>query len=372
MHFGSKIFSRLTLAAAAFIALAPTAIAADDWNTTVAKAKQEGIVVVHGGPGKAYNAVLVGAFNKAYPDIKVQFSGANGAIEVPKVLRERQAGIYGWDVWTSGPTTALGTLKESGFFQPLKPVIRPENMADDKWIGGFAVGWMDNDQNFYYAFDGTLQNPVLVNWDVVSKNDLQTLDDLLKPQFKGKIVWHDPRVSGTGNGTSQTLMHNLGEEKLIQLWKHDVTFTINGQQIAEWTVRGRYPIAIGLEPNNLNTFQSQGVGMNVQPLPDSYFKVQQMSVGFGAVGFVDKAPHPNAAIVYINWLLSKDGQQAWTTLPRGTRRADVTTGVPELMPKKGVEYFIGQAEKFTAERLHVQQIAKQAISGPAPSGGKSE
>ena len=118
--------------------------------------------------------------------------------------------------------------------------------------------------------------------------------------------------------------------------------------------------------------QSQGVGKNVKPLPDSYFKVQQISVGFGGVGFVDKAPHPNAAAVYINWLLSKEGQQAWTTLPRGTRRADVTSTLPELTPKKGGNYFVGQAEKFTAERLRVQQIAKQAISGPVPSGGKSE
>lgn len=372
MHYITRFFARLSFTIAISLLLPAGAFAADDWATTVAKAKQEGLVVVHGGPGKSYNAVLVTAFNKAYPDIKVQFSGTNGAIEVPKVLRERQAGIFGWDVWVSGPTTALGTLKKANFFQPLRPILRPEVMKDDKWTSGFAFGWMDNDQKLFYAFDGTLQNPVLVNWDFVSKKDLATLEDLLKPQFNGKIVWHDPRVSGTGNGTSQTLMHNFGEANLIKLWKSNVVYTINGQQIAEWAVRGRYPIAIGLEPNYLANFQSQGLGKNITPLPDSYFKVQQISVGFGGVGFVDKAPHPNAATVYINWLLSKDGQQAWTTIPRNSRRTDVKPAFPELAPKKDQEYFVGQSEKFTAERLHVQQIAKEAISGPAPTGGRSK
>ena len=54
-----------------------------------------------------------------------------------KVLRERQAGIFGWDVWVSGPSTVLGTLKQSGALQPLLPVLRPETMEDAKWTGGF-------------------------------------------------------------------------------------------------------------------------------------------------------------------------------------------------------------------------------------------
>src|SRR5437763_11160718 len=176
--------SRLAAAGIAVLAAAP-ARAADDWAAVLAKARQEGTVVVHGGPGKNYFAMFVTAFNKAYPDIKVQFSGAAGAIEVPKVLRERQAGIFGWDVWVSGPSTVLGSLKQSGALQPLLPVLRPETMEDAKWTGGFAAGWMDNDRQLFYAFDGTIQNPVLVNWDSVSRSSLTSLEDLLKPEFAG-------------------------------------------------------------------------------------------------------------------------------------------------------------------------------------------
>jgi iron(III) transport system substrate-binding protein len=344
-------------------AAATAASAAQDWATVVAKAKQEGTVVVHGGPGKNYFATLVTAFTKAYPDIKVQFSGAAGAIETPKVLRERQAGIYGWDVWVSGPSTMLSTLKPAGMLQPLRPILRPDVMEDDKWVSGFDFGWMDNDQQFVYGFDGTLQHPLMINWDFVPKSSLTALADLAKPQFAGKIVWHDPRVSGTGNGTSQTLYRNMGEQSLVALYKNNVVYTVNGHQIAEWVVRGRYPVALGFEDPELSDFQAQGLGRNIGPVPDSMLPIQQISTGFGGVAFVDRAPHPNAAAVYINWLLSKDGQEAWTSLPRNSRRSDVTPSLPAFAPKPGRDYFVGQAEKNNPERVWLLQLAKQAIDG---------
>ncbi|MGE5539502.1 MAG: ABC transporter substrate-binding protein [Gemmatimonas sp.] len=357
---------RAVVLVAALTLVASAARAADDWNTVLANARKEGVVVVHGAPGKGYNTILVGAFSKAYPDIKVQFSGAAGSVEVPKVLRERQAGIYNWDVWVSGPTNALGLLKDSGFFQPLRPILRPEHMADDKWIGGFDAGWMDNEQALFYAFDGTVQNPVKVNWGVVSKEQFTSLADLAKPEFAGKIVFHDPRLTGTGNGSSQTLLHTVGLETLKAIWRNKVVYTINGHQIAEWVVRGRYPIGVGLEPNELNEFQAQGLGKNVLPAPDPYFKEQQTSVGFGAVGLVDRAPHPNAAAVYINWLLSEEAAKEWVKLPRGTRRTGVVSPFPELMPNPDSTYFFGQAEKFTAERTGLVRAAKETIDGPMP------
>lgn len=356
----------LTLAAALSPLSIDAVVAADNWGEIVAKAKQEGTVVVHGAPGATFRAVQVAAFNTAYPDIKVQFSGVSGATEVPKVIRERRAGIYAWDVWIGGASGALGELKDMGFFQPLAPALRPEVMADDKWIGGFAGGWLDIGQTFYYAFDGTIQNPVMVNWDYVKKDSFKSLADLASPAFAGKIIWHDPRVSGTGNGTSQTLFHNLGKDDLVKVYKNKVVYTTNSHQLGEWVVRGRYPIGIGFDQQTLAEFQAQGLGKNIGPLPDSFYKAQQISIGFGGVGLVDRAPNINAAKVYINWLLSKEGQEAWSKVPRSSRRTDVAPVVPELTPKPGVDYFIGQTEALGPERRNLMQIAKEAIDGAAP------
>jgi iron(III) transport system substrate-binding protein len=364
-----NIFGAAALLAAA-IPLLHVPARADDWAKVVADAKREGVVVVHGAPGKSYNAAMVAGFNKAYPDISVKFSGVGGSTEIPKVMRERQAGIYEWDVWIGGATGALGQLKESGFFQPLRPILRPETTADDKWINGFDAGWMDIEKKIYYSFDGTLQNPIMVNWDVIKKDSIKSLSDLAKPEFAGKIVWFDPSRTGGGSGVAQTLFHNIPKETLIALFKNQVTYTHNDHQITEWVVRGRYPIGLGVEPNELQEFHAQGLGKNVAPLPDSLYKIQQVSPGFGSVGLIDKAPHPNAAAVYINWLLSKAGQEEWVQVPRNSRRTDVKPAFPHLAPKQGMNYFTGQAEQYTKERQDLARLAKESIDGAARQSAK--
>ena len=108
MKFGFATVAAALLA----VSILPGAAQADDWATVLTNARSEGVVVVHGTPGKSYNAASVAGFNKSYPEIKVQFSGIAGAAEVPKVIRERQAGIFEWDVWIGGSTSALGPLQE--------------------------------------------------------------------------------------------------------------------------------------------------------------------------------------------------------------------------------------------------------------------
>jgi iron(III) transport system substrate-binding protein len=354
------------IAAVAALLFGSGSAGADDWANVLAKAKQEGLVVVHGAPGKSYAKALQDEFSKAYPDIKIQFSGASGRSDVPKLLRERKANIFAWDVWVSGASTSVGRLKPLGVFQPLEPLLRADITDDKNWLGGFAEGWMDNEKQFYYGFDGTVQNPIWVNWDIVKKTSITSVKDLLRPEFAGKIVWDDPRLNGSGNGSSQTLFENFGEEFLRALYKHNVVFTTNRRQLAEWVVRGRYPIGIGFGENELELFRSQGLGKNITPLPDNFWKVQQQSSGFGSVGVIDKPPHPNAAAVYVNWLLSKDGQIAWTKVPRISRRLDVPAPDPMLAPKPGIQYFNGQAEKYFPVRARLQEVAQQMIGQPMP------
>jgi iron(III) transport system substrate-binding protein len=365
--------SKLSIAALAATILAwpvSEARALDDWNTVLAKAREEGTVVVHGAPGKRYAEALVGAFNKAHPDIRVQFSGASGRVDTPKLLRERKANIYAWDVWISGPSTAVGRLKPLGVFQPLRQYLTKDTMDDKHWQGGFDAGWMDVEKKYYYTFDGTTQNPIQVNWDFVKKSSITSIKDLLKPEFAGKIVWDDPRFNGSGNGSSQTIYENFGEDFLRALYKQKIVFVTNRRQLAEWVVRGRYPIGIGVGENDLAVFQKQGLGKNVEPLPDSFYKIQQQSSGFGALGVVDRAPHPNAAAVYVNWLLSKAGQEAWAGVPRNSRRVDVKPGDPTLAPRPGVTYFNGQEESRFKTRMRLQEIAKETITAEMPKKKK--
>ena len=359
-----RLIAPCALGAALLISASGGAAALEDWKTVLAKAKKEGVVVVHGAPGKRYRSVFVKAFRKAHPDIKIKFSGASNRVDLPKLLRERKAGIYAWDLWVSGAGTAIGKMKPRGIFQPLRQILTKETMKDKHWKGGFNDGWMDVEKKYFYSFDGSVQNPIQVNWDILKKSQLKSIKDLIKPEFAGKIVWDEPRLNGSGNGASLTIHENFGEEFLRKLYAQKVVFTSNRRQVAEWVVRGRYPIGIGLGENDLKVFQKQGLGLNIKPLPSSYYKIQQISPGFGSIGFVDRAPHRYAAAVYVNWLLSKKGQEAWVKVPRNSRRVDVKPGDPRLAPVAGVKYFNGQKEAYSKKRFRMQAIAKEVVSAP--------
>ncbi len=367
-YFKTIILSAVGIASLAFSAAAQAPIDVSDWPAVLEKAKKEGTVVVHGAPGQRYAAVLKDAFQKRYPDIKVEFSGAANRTAIPRLLRERQAGIFNQDVWTSG-SSAISQLKPAKALQPLAPFLRKETMDDKNWIGGFAAGFTDHEQTYFYSFDGTVQNPIHVNWDFVKRDQIKSVQDLLKPEFANKIVWDDPRRGGSGNGASLTVLENFGEDFLRQLYSQKSVFTTNRRQAAEWLVRGRYPIAIGLDDAEMEVFEKQGLGKNVQTLDNSFYKVEQLSPGFGSVGIIDKSPRPNAAAVYVNWLLSQEGQESWVGVPRNSRRIGVTSPDPKQGPKPGVKYFNGHHEKYAEVRERLQRVAREVIAAPMPEGG---
>ncbi len=177
-------------------------------------------------------------------------------------------------------------------------------MNDAALFGGVDAGWMDNEKSTTFGFALTMNPVVVVNWDYVSKDDLKTFADLLKPQFADKIVWDDPRRPGQGMVTAQAVLLNFGHDYLRNLFANQkIVYGSNSRQMAEWIVKGRYPIGIAAAMDQLLQFQQQGLGKNIG-IFNGDMKVITARPGFGTVSLMDKAPHPNAAKVYIRWLLS--------------------------------------------------------------------
>ncbi|TAJ87045.1 extracellular solute-binding protein, partial [bacterium] len=146
-----------------------------EWEATLAAAEREGQLSIAGPPGDTYRFALVEWFQKKYPKIKVEYNGASGRDQVPRIMRERQSGIFNWDLYIGGPTSPLGALKPIGAFDPLQPeMVLPEALDDGKWYGGFRAGFMDSEEKLYYAFDGTVSDVVYVNTDLVSPAELKS------------------------------------------------------------------------------------------------------------------------------------------------------------------------------------------------------
>jgi len=335
-----------------------------EWEQVLAAAEREGQVNVGGPPGDVYRIALVEVFQKKYPKIRIEWDGASGREKMPKIVRERESGIFNWDVYVGGSGSILRVLKPIGAFDPLRPeLILPEVLEDARWFGGFQVGFVDREGKLIYGFDATLADAVYVNWDFLAPNELRSVKALSDPKWAGKIVWEDPRQEGSGLNTAVVFSLSYGEDFLKKLYRgQKIVFTRDRRQLTEWVVRGRYPIGVSLPTELLAKYQEIGVGKNVKSLPDSTL-VDSYTQGFGSLAVFNRRPHPNAARVFMNWLLSREGQTSWVTHIEGrnSRRQDVPVGAPELALKPNKKYLNTQAEDYIPKREATMKLGKELI-----------
>ena len=334
-----------------------------EWEATLAAAEREGQIDIAGPPGDSFRKAIVDGFTKAYPKIKAELFGGSGGNKVARILRERQAGVFGWDLYISGPTSALAGFKPVGAFEPLKPaLILPEVREDKNWIGSFDSGWADIEKKLFYVFGGTLAGDnIYLNRDLVSADQIKSARDLLEPRWRGKIVIQDPRIEGKGLTDILVMSLAYGEDFVRRLLSEQkLTVTHDRRQLVEWMVRGQYPIAIGLNEYVLVLFQGKGAGQNIGAVVDPKTAVYWAS-GSSGIGLFNRAPHPNAAKIYINWLLSRNGQIEWVKTLTNSRRVDVPPSEPKSAMKPGRVYHNVQAEDMIPQRRRIQQLAEEQL-----------
>ena len=334
-----------------------------EWEKLVAAAEAEGQVGIAGPPGDAFRDAIVDAFRKAYPKIRVELLGGSGRDKVARILRERQAGVYEWDLYISGPTSALAAFKPVNGFDPFRPMaILPEVKNDANWIGGFDGGWADTEKKLYYTFGGSVADDnIHINGENVPSGQIKSALDLLDPKWTGKIAMQDPRIEGKGLNDILVLMLAYGEDfvrKLLSSQK--IVYTNDRRQLVEWVVRGRHPIAIGLNEYFLIIFQEKGLGKNINAVADPKTSAYWSS-GSSGIGVFNRAPHPNAAKVYVNWLLSRSGQTDWIKTQTNSRRADVAPFDPKTAMKPGRAYINTQAEDMMQQRRRIQELTTELI-----------
>jgi iron(III) transport system substrate-binding protein len=351
------------LALGAGAALAPRLAAAQssEWDQVLAAAKKEGKVAVNTFTGTGYGRVFK-LFSQSYPDIKLEHTNLEPVDFSPRVIAERKAGVYTWDVSLMPTSTALQVLKPAGVWDPVRPaIISADAKKDASWRGGFEAGFLDKDKRLAYAFALVRAVGIFVNTDQVKDGELKSFKDLLAPRWKGKLAVSDPRVIGSTFWPLTIARMKLGDGIMKQLLvDQEPVLSRDRNQLTEFMVRGRYPIAIGLNALALQDFQGHGVGKNVKTLllPE----VDYQASGTGAVWLLNRAPHPSAARVFINWLLTKDAQTAWAKeLQTNSRLVGVEPGDPHAVVPPGVTLLQIDSEEVLPELVKTQEMAKQLI-----------
>lgn len=332
------------------------------WEGVLKEAGREGRIVVYGPPIADVRQGFIETFQKRYPSIKLEFIALAGAQVPPKISSERRAGLYIVDVQIGGTTTILTSLKQ--FAVPIKPyLILPEVTDPKAWWDG-RLDFSDEAEEINLVFTINVDPRVVYNSDLVNPRDIPSFWDLTKPQWKGKIIMRDPRTAGGGLATATfwDLHPQLGMDYIKAFAANKPFLTRDGRLQAEWVGRGKYSITVA--PDNASVFEFTRAGM---PLKWQLMKEGTYSTpSFGSVIVMDKAPHPNAATVFVNWLLGKEGQTVWT---RGSsfvsRRLDAPTDHidEDLRPKPGVSYLTPYKEKIVMSKEDISPALNKIFEG---------
>jgi len=342
--------------------VAPAADWQAQWDKTVAAAKQEGALTIDLNPGDLYQ-VWMRDFQKAYPEIKLEAPQLIGRDFVARILPERQAGKFAWDAYIGGSESGTGGLKPAGALDPLQPaLLLPEILDDSKWVGGFAAGFTDKEGQYVYDVEGDVIPTVYINRDVIPESQLSRIEDLTDPKWRGKMSIFDPRGAGNGAATGGHWIMAKGADWWRELLNQQPAVTLDRRQQIEWVIRGQYPIALAGSNTVLPEFQNQGVGKNVKPLGFDTDMGRRLNQSVN-IALINKRPHPNAAAVFVNWALSKDGQASYVNaLQESSRRLDVPKGPAETPPQPHVKYLPSVNAEANSHFVNdASQIAKEII-----------
>lgn len=331
----------------------PVAAAAQEAAKILAGAESEGKVVVYGAPGPQYRKALVDSFQKSYPKIRVEYFGGAGRDEATKILQEQSAGLHNADVYISGTTNGVVTLKGAKAVEPLPPALYlPEVVNKRAWLEG-DFQWADAREPLTtLMFECGISQMIHVNPKLADPKQFTSYWDMLDSKWKGKIVGTDVRQPGPGGVPSRFIFKHakLGPDYLTRLFRDtEMTLSSDQRQLTDWIAMGKFPVGIFVSDAAVKLAQDQKLPIVAIPV-EQLKEGGPIGPGYGAVSLVAKAPHPQAARLYINWVLSKEGQIAWqTNSGKPSCRVDIPRqGVDEVnIPKPGFKYVMAGTEEYS-------------------------
>jgi len=337
-----------------------TITAKQNWDSLVAAAKKEGVVSVYTIWRPQTRIAVTEAFKAKY-GIDVEFSPFSRTSEfLVRVQTEQRAGLYLADVFGMGANAFFSMMKPAGVLGTIEPMlVLPEVTDGRNWSTG-RVPFGDKDKAFIGMISTPLRN-IVYNTDMIKKGEITDYPDLLKPQYKGKIIMNDPTMTGSGGDFMTHLTVNIwdlarAKDYLTQLvGPQQAVIERNNRTQIEEVAKGKYPIGLAPNADVMSNFLKLGAHLDVV-----YFK-QGVRVASGGGGFCVpiKQAHPNAAKLFVNWLLTKEGQTVFSKgFGNPSFRADVTTEgfntISLLQP--GEKVFLDSEDYYR----HTEEVLKMA------------
>ena len=263
---------------------------ADRERILVEGAKKDGQLTLY-----TSNSVVAGpvsqAFEKKYPFIKVLAWQAESPVQLKRILEENRVARYLADVIETSPE-AMGVLQRESLLQEQ---YSPELAAygdETKVKGKFGIIYWANREIYFSLGFNTKMVPV--------NEAPKVLKDLLEPKLKGNIG-----VSGHSTGARWVgaVLDLAGMEFLERLSRQDVRiFNVAGPAMRSLVAAGEIPVTPTISDSNIIRAKRQGAPVEWRPMEPVL-----ANVGYSAM--FRRLPHPHAALLFLDYLHSKEGQQ---------------------------------------------------------------
>jgi ABC-type Fe3+ transport system substrate-binding protein len=204
---------------------------------------------------------------------------------------------------------------------------------------------------------------IFYNTNLVNAKEFTSHKDLLKTKWKGKMIVDDPRRAGPGLATFTFfyLHPELGPDFIRELGKQQMTILRDYAQEVDALGQGRYPVLIGAADFVAINRAKQGVPVAIVE-PRELKEGTDVSPANGNLALFNRAPNPNAAKIYINWLLSKEGQ---TTFARANGYVSARLDVPTDHTEPWRVPLPGAIKTYTKAAMQVrgtvQGLAKEVL-----------
>jgi ABC-type Fe3+ transport system substrate-binding protein len=262
---------------------------------------------------------LVDGFNKKYPYVKVDHYRADSPDLTQRFTNEYQARHYEVDLVDG--TSTPPAIKAAGWLEKYDSPSLASYAKETRDPEGY---W--NSSNLYFMTAGI--NTRLVPRDEAPK----TYEDLLNPRWKGQMGWSTSAGSGApiliGN-VLQTMGQERGMAYLEQLSKQGIrNLNASGRAVLDQVIAGEFPVA-------LNIFNHHTVISAQQGAPSDWVPLEPVPALQNTVGLALNAPHPHAALLFLDYLFSEEGQSILQQADYLPANPGVPAKDPRLKPEVG-------------------------------------
>jgi iron(III) transport system substrate-binding protein len=320
-------------------ALAQTAVPQKSWDEVLAAAKAEGNVVVIGSPDPVVRNKIIPAFTARY-GIQVSYIAGGCGELVGKVRVERSSGMHSVDIFLCGNDTSINVLYQEKMIDPIRPLmIQPAAVNGANWKLG-KLSFVDPEDAYVLRVFRTLLDVLFINEDYVKAEEMRSAQDLLNPKWKGKISSEDPTVSGAGISAAARFYVDLGPDFVKNLYIDQKPFISRDRRLlSDSLARGTHPICLNCRLDEVRDLAKAGYKLtDVYHLDGVSARVRP---GPFLVTLANKAPNPNAAQVFLNWMAGKEALEIYSRdYGETTLRTDVDESFldPRMIPQAGESY----------------------------------